>query len=447
MRADDPHGTRVLSVAFGRGGPPNARRLWHAQRAVETGPRGPGQRRGEAHANGDAGTLAGWVSEAQAALGGRVFRVPGEALAPLRARIQALDRRAGRLGVAPIRLWDTGERDPGGHAFVVLHGAAPVLAGWALAAIVEHRNGRATVRAVGELGARLDPQGFQTPWCEHCGLRRRRNATFVVVHVDSSELRQVGSGCLRDFVGGHDPERACRQAEYLALARDELKAAEDAATSSEPTLEAFAAHAAHVVRAHGFVSREQAQRACGPASADLALQSLQGTPEVPDRGDRALAAGALRWARALPMLKGELSQFEADALALIESGVVNTRRDLGLICALIAAYRQRRARSRHLGQLGERLETVVLVERVMSVPSERYGMVHRCELIDSGVNRMAWWQTRGAPLRAGEIVSLVGTIERHTRFGSGAVTVVSYCATERVMWPEGVSTLEPVLDL
>ena len=83
----------------------------------------------------------------------------------------------------------------------------------------------------------------------------------------------------------------------------------------------------------------------------------------------------------------------------------------------------------------------------MPVPSERYGMVHRCELIDSGANRMAWWQTRAAPLRAGEIVSLVGTVERHTRFGSGAVTVVSHCATERLARPEGVSPLEPVLGL
>ena len=348
----------------GKGGPPDVRRLWRAQRAVETGPRGPEERQREPHTDGDASALAGWVCEAQTALGGRVFRVSGEAVVPLRARIEALDRRAGRLGVAPIRLWDTGERDSDGHAFVVLHGAAPVLAGWALAAIVDHRKGRTTVRAVGEVGARLDAQAVQTPWCEHCGLRRRRNATFVVVHVDSGELRQVGSGCLGDFLGGHDPERACRQAAYLALARDELKAAENTARPSGPALEAFAAHAAHVVRANGFVSREQAQRACGPASADLALRSLQGTPEAADRRDRALAAGALRWARALPMLKGELSQFEADALAVVESGSMNTRRDRGLICALIAAYRQRRARSRHLGRPGERLETVVLVERV-----------------------------------------------------------------------------------
>ena len=333
-----------------------------------------------------------------------MFRVPCDALADLRQRIEALDRRAGRLGVAPIRLLDTGEREPDGHAFVVLHGAAPVLAGWTLEAIVEHHGERGTVRAVGELGEHLDPEAFQSARCEHCGVRRRRSTTFVVVHVESGELRQVGSNCVRDFLGGNDPERACRQAEYLARARAELKGAEVAARPQEPALEAFAVHASHVVRAHGFISREQARRGSGPTSADLALRSLQATPNAPDAADRALAAGALRWAQALPMLKPNLSPFEADALAVINSGAVKTRRDRGLICALIAAYRQRRARSRHLAQPGERLETVVLVEQVRPVPSSRHGTVHRCELIDADVNRLAWWQTRGVPLQRGEVV-------------------------------------------
>jgi hypothetical protein len=420
---------------------PDARRVWGAQRALEATARGQRPR------PASDGMPAERVSEAQAALGGRVFRIPSEMLGPLRRQIEALDRRAAKLRTAPIRLWDTGERDSAGYAFAVLQGTAPVLAGWALAAIVEHRNGAANVRAVSELGARLDPEAFGTARCEHCGLRRRRTATFVVVHVDSGELRQVGSGCLRDFLGGHDPDRACRQAEYLALARGELKAAEDATMPPGRTLEAFAAHAAHVVRAHGFISRERAQRTHEPASADLALRSLQGGAEAPDRSDRALAAGALRWAQALPTLKGDLSRFETDALAVIESRSVSTRRERGLICALIAAYRQRRARSRHLAQTNERLGTVVLVEQVMPVPSERYGTVHRCEVIDAEVNRLAWWQARGAPLQRGAVVSLEGTVERHTRFGTSAVTVVSHCTTKLLALSTGLSELDPVVDM
>ena len=377
--------------------------------------------------------LSAETATARNRLGERVFHVQPAALEQLRRRIEALGRRAARLGVEPVGLVDTEERDADGRVLVVLRGHAPVLAGWTLAAIVEHRGDRATVRPVSEHGERLTPDAFATATCEHCLLRRRRRRTYVVVHADSGEVRQVGSGCLRDFVGGLDPERACRRAEHLALARAELKrhSAPALAGSStdrcEPTLEEFAAHAARVLRVHGFTSREQTQHARKPASAEEALRSLEETPEAPDRLDRALADGALRWARTLLATKPELSRFERNALTALSNDRMLTRRDRGLVCALIAVYRQRRARSRHLADPGRRVEVTVLVERVIAQPSERHGTVRRCELIDTEVNRLVWWQTQGAALRSGEVVTLIGRVQRHTRFSGTPVTVLSHC--------------------
>jgi hypothetical protein len=136
------------------------------------------------------------VSDAQGTLGGRVFRIPAQSLAELRRRIEPLDRRTGKLGTGTIRLIDTGETDAD-HRFVVLRGNAPVLAGWTLAAIVDHRDEHATLRPVTEDGARLPVQAFSAPRCEHCGLRRRRAETFVVTNATKGEARQVGSGSRR----------------------------------------------------------------------------------------------------------------------------------------------------------------------------------------------------------------------------------------------------------
>ena len=441
MRADAPQRNRVFRPAVGAR--PDARRLWHAQRELESEAR-EGDRRERSGETNERSPTACWVADAQAALGGRVFRIPISAVADLRHRIEVLDRRASRLGVAPVRLVDTGEREPDGHAFVVLQGTAPVLAGWALEAIVEHRGSHAVLRAVGERGEEFDPYAFQTARCEHCGVRRRRSTTFVVVHVDSGELRQVGSNCVRDFLGGNDPDRACRQAEYVACARAELKSAEAVARQPQSGLEVFAEHASHVVRAHGFISRAQSRRESRPASADLALLSLQVTPKAPDAADQALAAGALHWAQALPLLKPNLSRFESDALAVIDSGAARTSRDRGLICALIAAYRQRRARSRHLAEPGQLLETIVLVEQARPVPSRRLDSVRRCELIDADVNRLAWWQTRRVPLQKGQVVRLAGTVERHSRFGASAVTVLSHCRPELIAASNDLLTPGPV---
>jgi hypothetical protein len=361
---------------------------------------------------------------------GRVFRVAPEALEQLERRIQALGARARRIGVEPVRLIDTGERDVSGHALVVLSGSAPVLAGWTLAAIVDHRDGCATVRPVGEQDDRLAPGSFAAAICEHCGLRRRRTRTYVVAHTDSGEVRQVGSGCLGDFLGGPDPARACRRAELLAAARAELDRASApviARDGARASVEEFAAHAARVVRIHGFTSRERARRTSRPATADLALRSLEATATAPERADRVLAEGALGWARALLAARRDLSPFERDAVAAVNGGSIQTRRDRGLVCALIAAYRQRRARSRHLGHPGARIEVTVLVERVLTQRSERHGTMRRCELIDADANRLVWWQTAGAPLHRGEVVTLTGRVQRHTRFRTSAVTVLSHC--------------------
>jgi hypothetical protein len=57
----------------------------------------------------------------------------------------------------------------------------------------------------------------------------------------------------------------------------------------------------------------------------------------------------------------------------VRGGNIQTRRDRGLVCALIAVYRQRRARSRHLAHPGARIGVTVLVERVLTQRSQRHG--------------------------------------------------------------------------
>lgn len=376
--------------------------------------------------------LANWVAEAQEAFGGRVFRIPIQERAELTRRIEQLDRRARKLGTGSIHLQDTGETDPDGCVFLVLRGEAPVLAGWTLAAIVDHRDEHASLRPVTERGARLRAVAFARPRCQHCGLRRRRKETFAVMNTTTCEVRQVGSGCLRDFLGGYDPDRACRQAEYLALARGTLDQADrtrplESVRSGSPelVLEQFAAHAAHIVRVHGWISRARARGTSEQATADRALRSLETTPDAPNRADRALASAALSWARALLPTKPALTAFERDALAAITARPTLARRDRGLICALVDVYRHQRARSRHLATPGTRIEVTALVERVTPQPSARYGTVHRCELLDA--NLLAWWQTRGTPLRVGELVDLRGLVKRHTHFGPTPVTVLSHC--------------------
>jgi hypothetical protein len=359
----------------------------------------------------------------------RDFWVLERNLPELARRIAALARRAQRLGTGPIAVRATGERR-GELARVVLAGEPPALAGWILIATVDHRGPAPRLRFVSPRASALDPRRFAESHCDHCGLRRRRTTTYVLWHAATARVHQVGSRCLPDLLDGHDPQRLCRQAEYVTLAEQTLRNAAASSTGSAPTeiaLEQFATHAAHVLRADGWISLRRARETGRTATADAALLSLQRDPQAPDAGDQALARGPLRWARELLAARPELSPFERDAVATARRATIATGRDRGLLCALIAAYRSRRARSQHLGEVGAWLETVLLVEHVRSQPSQRHGIARRHDLLDVHGNRVVWWQTSGPPLPLEQAIHLRGRVERHTRFGTTAVTVLSRC--------------------
>lgn len=374
------------ALALGRG--QSAAELWRAQRELGTGRAAGSDQRVAA--------LSRRVSAGQAALGGPVFCVPIVRLAGLERDIDRLARRCQRLGIAPISLRDTGER-AGERAFVVIVGEPPRLAGWEVAAIIVHRGGGAALRPTTAVGERVDPGLFAEARCAHCEVRRRRVRTFVLVETSSGQLRQVGTSCLRDFLGGHDPERLCRGAEYLSLARETLGRVDGPATETGPSpLEELAAHAAHAVRAHGWVARERARRSGEPTSAERAVASWRAEPWLP-------------------------------AIELASGHEVVGARDCGLLCALIAVYRQRRARSTYVGPLGAVLEVTVLVERAAAGMSRRYGTVRRYDLLDADADRLVWWQTRGTALSPGQVVRIRGRVVRHTRFRGTPVTVLAYC--------------------
>jgi hypothetical protein len=125
-------------------------------------------------------------------------------------------------------------------------------------------------------------------------------------------------------------------------------------------------------------SRPASSTSAAVSSCSSPAQSASRRSNAPSRADRALATAALSWARALLPTKPGLTAFE----------------------------------------------------RVTPQPSARYGTVHRCELLDADANVLAWWHTRGTSLRVGEVVALRGLVERYTRFGPTAVTVLNHCRRE-----------------
>jgi hypothetical protein len=151
------------------------------------------------------------------------------------------------------------------------------------------------------------------------------------------------------------------------------------------------------------------------------------TPSGCAATDRALADAALRWARELLPRRERLTDFERDVAAVAALDRLLTSRERGLACAVIAVYRRRRSRSRHLGTPGAPLDTVVLVERIVDTRTRRNAELHRHDLIDADGNRLVWWQSSGPALPPGRAIHIHARVARHTRFGRANVTVLTHC--------------------
>ena len=184
------------------------------------------------------------------------YEIPERNFGWLKEKVEKLNKKAEKLGVAPIRITVVGETikqtldtrvrdaveaslvaiDGWNGSFLMLKfftievtGEAPVLAGWKFIGTIQHvRDGaeRVTIlRAVPGLKIPDEYRDADPEWCDQCKTSRMRNDTFVVESVETGEHKRIGRQCLRDFLGHAKPEMYADWAESLGLLHDLMMAA------------------------------------------------------------------------------------------------------------------------------------------------------------------------------------------------------------------------------
>lgn len=255
------------------------------------------------------------------------YNIPAKNISTLTGKVEALNRRAARLGVTAIQCDRTGggyctfKRDAQGRSIehmefieVEVNGGAVRLAGWRFLGTVEHLTGENVLRAVpGE----TIPDGYRTGTkvCDHCGLDRQRTDTFVVGHDDGS-TKQLGRTCVKDYLGHIDPARLAAWLEAVwALDGDDLRWATDdddwghgSRVRDTFRPDDVVAASIGIIRSKGWVAKSQAEAAYKTATATYvatwlegrgkAFQALQDDGVDVTGADYEAAAAALDWIRA-----------------------------------------------------------------------------------------------------------------------------------------------------
>lgn len=341
---------------------------------------------------------------------------------------------------------------------IAIVGAAPRVGNFKFLAQLEAVPGGVIVSAVP--GVEVGPIGRE--WngqCEHCAKPRARKQAFVVEGPDGRKV--VGKSCLRDYLGTDDPAAAI--AAFTLF--DDLSAVggnDDEGGYGgygqwqESTLGVLAAARAAIALWGWRPASQEGMSTAGYA--DLALTAPRGKDhwaderkmierELKERGDhyQAAAEAIVEWGANL-VARGD---YEWNLKVALNSEVVITKTRNLVISAAAAFDRQvahadevkakREAEaarnaalppSYHVGKVGERVTSVVTVEKAIGLPDRGFGpsTLYVLRADDGAVFK--WFTSAGAPrvndqpIEVGNHLVVTATVKKHGEYEGQKETMI-----------------------
>ena len=384
------------------------------------------------------------------------YWVLSQDLPVIKDKLEKLNRRATKLGMPPVTMDILGKKvfkEPGPkggiqtveRTQVRLVGAAPKLKGWTFSARIVHgEHGNMVMGVPGE----EVPAKYRTspPACDHCKSSRNRKDTFVV-RSDSGEYKQVGTNCLRDFLGTDDPAAYVLYFSELKKLTDSMESdgMSGGRSSSQKETAEFVAITIAVIRIKGFVSKRIADERgfqttaasvsdyfFGTSKESVAFQKEVDAAVRPD--DREKAEKMIAWARSIKDA-GEESVDETYLwnLSVAAEGLTVDQRSAGLMASLPSAYEramgtlrpreERPDRPVPTLKAGDKFEGELTVEKVRSWSTD-YG-VTTLHIMKDASGQTYKWKASKESLEEGSKVKIKGSVKAvgPDKYEGGAITV------------------------
>lgn len=370
---------------------------------------------------------------------GKTYNIPAVRFDWFKAKLDTLGRKAKKLNgerlfctVIGFHTEEDSKSRWAGQKIMEVFVACPEpkLADWEFVARIDHAHDVGNI--VRTTGLRELPEMFRErgPVCDHCGHKRMRRDTFVVFHEDQG-FKQVGSSCLKDFLGHGDADRIAKLAELLANIHGFMRGSYEWDDSfglvNRNTIltETYLAHAAQRILSYGFISKKQAYDTGRESTADHALTSYY-QHSVISMEARDLAQAALAWAENLDETEEQpLNDYLHNAWVIANAPVIEPR-STGIAASIVGVYyrnqQPKALPSVHIGQVGDKLEidVEVLDTRVISNGSTLVTMRDRAG------NTLKWFATGKAPSR-GVQARIRATVKAHNTFKGRNETILTRC--------------------
>jgi len=399
------------------------------------------------------------------------YTIPASQLETFEKAIATMNRKAKRLGLAPLTYELTEEyvADQSvtwiseytektkdfkiGVIDVTVTGEVPALQGWQLAATLDFSRGKNA--ETGETktdcivysfpGCPEMPDRFHgeyTTACDHCNTTRFRRKVYVVWNVERNEWLQVGSTCVVDFLGG---KNYAKQLEFMAdlfihLSDEEKDRWEGGRNSYDLYMETnhVLATCIAVIRQHGYISGAKAEQTWTSSTANELKAYFYSNgkdycwktkPTVTEE-DRNLAIKTLDWVRSLE----GANDFEKNLKTILSKTEVALR-FTGFITAAYPCYsraveremvKKAEANSNHLGAIKDRVTCNVKVTGLRFIEGYRFSST-LISMIDDQGNVLKWFASNPPELEIGRHYTLTGTVKAHDEWRGTKNTVLTRC--------------------
>lgn len=283
--------------------------------------------------------------------------------------------------------------------------------------------------------------------CEHCQVKRYRKDTYVVVRESDGKTYQVGSSCIKDFLGGNSPDDILKRATLAAELIDFMTNSSHGSIGHNDEgvfhIESFLAQTVACIRDYGWVSKSDARNSGNKATVTWVLDNLnppygQTNLSVITDDDKDKARKAVEWVENISDEECEFSDYLHNIRAIARSGMVGFR-TAGFVASIIVAYdkelakRQPKLISSHIGMVKMREEFDLTLKNIYSGRSE-WGAYTRYTFQDDRGNIFVWTSSVEQDLEINKKYQIRGTVKAHTEFKGVKQTEINRC--EVVMYYE-----------
>lgn len=408
----------------------------------------------------------------------QIYSIPESNMIKLRAEIDKINKRAVKIGAPKIEMIEHGVEykpdqnainrmieDPIGvnadqyekakqkapkikYHLIEINGEGPKIEGYTFVGSLDHYSlpGDVLIKTVpGEIIPKSHYNAAAV--CDHCGKIRPRKNTYVLRADDGTHM-QVGSQCVRDFIG-YDPNQIARFLERVWKLTEDMDQDDGfgGGGSNGPTyfnsIETLKVSAA-MIRNYGWVSKARANDSSDIATASLVAmiinppfneqerkqrKELIEDTDWDDQKDLTEAYAAIEWVQTKEDQNEYMTNLQklANAEAIPDSG-------FGMWVSLVAAYQREqenlreKARQNHtnewVGQVKERRRFTAELINTYSF-SGQFGVVTIHKFIDDQGHSVVWFANTDSKMEKGHTYTFDATVKKHDQYNDWCQTHIN----------------------